>query len=88
MGLNDTLFEGCFNLLDDIMATLKYHNDDEKKEMLYHPDVVELVALHLKLHEKSFILKSDTARLNNLNNVDWIERAVIFIKNFYEENYE
>jgi hypothetical protein len=84
MGYGDIIIDNCANLLDELMLHLQYR-EDEIDEIIYGNDTVELVAAHIKIYEKSCYLKKDWHKLDG---IDWHEKAISFIKAYYEEHYE
>lgn len=81
MTITDAFAESIETILDE---AIRVYGEDEMKKISEDKDIVEIIALCLKIIHKRGFLKKDQVN----NNIDWIAEAKNKIIAYIEEHYE
>lgn len=81
MTITDAICESIETIIDEAVCL---YGEDEMMQIAEDEDVVEIVALSLKIIYKRGFLKRDQVK----KNIDWIARAKEKIIEYIEEHYK
>lgn len=84
MTITDAICESIETIIDEAVCL---YGEDEMMQIAEDEDVVEIVALSLKIIYKRGFLKRDQAK-KNIDTIDWIARAKEKIIEYIEEHYK
>jgi hypothetical protein len=76
MGITDAIHQSATDLID----ALAFYYESDMQEIAEDPDIIEIVAVHLKVYERKCIFKPTQAK-------DWTTEAKIFIQKYIKDNY-
>ena len=85
MGFSDALYD-CIETLMDGIAHM-YDEDEMLKEIPEDEDIIEFVALSLKLASKRLTLKTDTEGRNRIEALNWKQEAKKYIIQYLNEHH-
>lgn len=84
MAISDVMFDTISEIIDDCIM---YFDEGKYLEMAEDEDIVEVIAIHLKIVSKRSFFRPTGAELARLESINWQKKARDFITEYVQEHY-